>query len=323
MLDYNNLPIKRQKIINEIYNNYLFMKSKFEFDEKIGFASLYTTLNCPYDCIHCYSEFDDSKSSIDSSTEDLLRIINILSLFSERIQLTGGEVLVRKELYSKENDLIILLNELKKREKEIIFQTTGYNLSESIIKELKSCGVVWISLSLDGPDIHSNEVIRKNKAFYSNVMKLIPVLKSYGFKIKVGTVITSINSDKVSLLKLSEQINKLKIDKWKLTQFYPRLKGRSSYKNASLLHIEDFEFNQIITYIRENSNLLDTEIITQNSYDYSNNPALLVLPNGIITVTSGVEDMVIGNALTDEISSLYEKIQVYRLEINRNSTKTY
>lgn len=244
---------------------------------------------------------------------------------TDRIQLTGGEVMTRRDPETKKNDVLLLVEEINRRGLETIFQTTGMQLNEEIIASLASQGVKWVSLSLDGPDEATNNVIRLNPNAYYRVIEVIPLLKKYGINVKMGTVVTQLTKDPKKLYELGELLEKLDVDNWKLMQFFPREAGRSSGKNEDILGIEQDEFLQVVSPVVEEFRTRIKRVTVHTLENFSKSPALLVQPTGITTVTIGMEDHVIGNILTDDTEDFIKKCQSTGVidKIHENELKTY
>ena len=203
----------------------------------VEFASLYVTGRCHLACPHCYAEEEFVNVDGDVSTETLLQVINGLCAITNRIQLTGGEVFVRRDPTSKRNDTLLLVDEINRRGRETILQTTGMHLTSAMMDFLVGRGVNWISLSLDGPDSEWNGRLRGTSAAFSKVVAVIPELKRRGFKVKVGTTITALNADTEKMRGLGGLLAGLGVDTWKLTQFFPRDVGRVSGINAEAMGV--------------------------------------------------------------------------------------
>lgn len=320
----NEFTDSRQIEIEKLYSDFLKNK-ELELDEndKIGFASLYVTSVCHLKCIHCHAEESfTGLTSNDARTEQIIQIINKLSLITNRIQLTGGEIMMRRDPFSMANDVPFLVSEIDRRNKETIFQTTGMHFTPQLIKWIVSKGVKWVSLSLDGPDIDTNNIIRKVDKSFSKVVEVIPLLKEAGLLVKVGTVVTELNSDLNKIIQLGELLKKLNVDNWKLIQFFPRTAGRASNENKDSLAIENEKFDDIVLTIKKMFSE-DIRISFHTLNDFQNTPALLVQPNGLVTVTVGNNDSLIGNLLTNNFNDFLNQLRIVKNEILKNEIKTY
>lgn len=312
---------ERARTLEEIFSQ---CQSTATLDDQIGFASLYVTGRCHLQCPHCYAEEEFQGLTKDAPTEQMARIINGLCALTNRIQLTGGEIFVRVDPISRHNDVLLLVDEVSRRDRETIIQTTGMHVTTSMLIFCASRNVKWFSLSLDGPDTESNSKIRGNDSAFTKTISLIPELKKHGFKVKVGTTITSVTADISKITQLGRMMVDLGVDNWKLTQFFGREVGRASGLNAHWLNVSDDLYGSIAA---EALRLFGDKIrITIHSLaDFYASPALLVQPTGVVTVTQETKDVCMGNILTDQPETIIERLRSVNglLTITTNAEKTY
>ncbi len=318
----------RQELGNERANKLADLFGQFKllpsFGNHVGFASLYVTGRCHLSCPHCYAEEEFAGLTKDASTEQMIAIINFLCTVTKRVQLTGGEIFMRVDPESKRNDTLLLVDEIFKRDRETIMQTTGMHLTDKMLDFCATRNVEWFSLSLDGPDIESNNLIRGKDEAFTKTLELIPKLKRRGFKVKVGTTITAITADRDQLFRLGEMITGLGVDNWKITQFFGREAGRASGENAHWLNISDATYKKVAEEMvcQFGSKICVT---THSLSDFSASPALLVQPTGVITVTQGTKDIFVGNILQDTPERILENLRSLGglSTISMNAQKTY
>lgn len=312
---------ERAYALKELFEQYQNMNI---LGNQIGFTSLYVTGRCHLKCPHCHAEEEFEGLTNDASTEQIIAIINFLCTLTERIQLTGGEIFTRIDPKSRRNDVLLLVDEISRRKREIIIQTTGMHLTDSMLDFCSARNVQWFSLSLDGPDIESNNRIRGRDTAFTKVIELIPKLKSRGFNIKVGTAITAITADPEELSRLGTLMVELGVDNWKLTQFFGREAGRASGKNADWLSIPDEEYTKLSEMmVRKFEKKMRVTIHSLS--DFSSSPCLLVQPTGIVTITIGTKDVCVGNILHDTQEHLLKNLRSLNglSTIDINSKKTY
>lgn len=293
---------------------------------KVGFTSLYVTGRCHLKCPHCHAEEHFAQIIGDAPTEQIVRIINALALMTDRVQLTGGEVFMRTDPVSEKNDVPLLIDEIYRRGKETIMQTTGMHLTHELLDFFGERNVTWIALSLDGPDAEYNSRIRGTDVAFTKTIEWLPELKRRGFKVKVGTAVTSLNKDIDKMLELGRLVVSLGADHWKLYQFYGREIGRASGMNADTLAVSDEEYNAIMDAVTaEFGNEQNTGIVRHDLTAFYNAPCLLVQPNGMTTIMEGTKDIEMGNLLTEQPHIILENlVQRGSAEtITANSVKTY
>ena len=306
---WSELDNLRHKKINSL------IKKEIVTSDFIGFISLYVTGKCHLKCSHCHAE-EDFGLEEDVPLEDLITILTKLRGLTNRIQLTGGEIMMRRDSISKKNDILLLVDVANQLNFDIILSTTGMQIKNSMLPILKERNVSWFSLSLDGHDPKTNSLIRNNDLSWEKTIELIPKLKKEGFNVKVGTVITQINSNLINLRKIGNILHSLNVDVWKLTQFFPREVGRASSKNENKLKISNETFNSISEKIHDEFYDKFKTLTFQPISDFSSAPAFLVSPLGNISVTINTSDKYLGNILIDKIDKIKNNI------ININAQKT-
>jgi len=93
-----DLGYARRLVLEDLlqeYNHERKLQDHGEVHDLIGFVSLYITARCHLKCIHCHAREQFDGTSQDIPTETIVKIINKVSLITDRIQLTGGEILLR------------------------------------------------------------------------------------------------------------------------------------------------------------------------------------------------------------------------------------
>ncbi|MEE9275449.1 MAG: radical SAM protein [bacterium] len=125
-------------------------------------ATIELTYRCNLRCEQCFifneeGEFGlDHKGRADLTTEEVLSLVRQFPPGSN-IQLTGGEVFVRK-------DIEVLLEAMLARHK-VSIATNGMLLQESIVQKLIDWRLRTLSMSVDGPEEVHDEIRRKAGSF--------------------------------------------------------------------------------------------------------------------------------------------------------------
>lgn len=311
------LTSERVKKLESLEIEYWKVANSGTLANKVGFASLYVTGRCHLKCPHCHAEEHFAGLIRDASTEQIIRIVNSLALMTDRVQLTGGEIFTRTDPISGKNDVPLIVDEIFRRGKQTIMQTTGMHLTSALLDFFAERDVTWIALSLDGPDAEYNSRIRGTDVAFAKTIEMVPELKKRGFKVKVGTAITSLNKDVDKMLELGRLVVELGADHWKLYQFYGREVGRASGINADTLAVSNEEYNAIMDAVTaEFGNSENTGIVRHDLTTFYNSPALLVQPNGITTIMEGTKDIEMGNVLDDQPQVILNRL------VARGSTET-
>ena len=180
-----------------------------QYNRKINYLRVSVTDRCDLRCVYCMHEkmtFLPKKEVL--TLEEIERLCdNFIDLGINKIRLTGGEPLVRK-------DLIKLIEKLNIKKKytnlnEITLTTNG-TLLEIFAKDLKKNGVDRINVSLDTID---DNLYKKITRFgnLNNVIKGINEAKKNKIKIKINVVAIKDFNEK-ELHTMVEWANQIKVD---------------------------------------------------------------------------------------------------------------
>lgn len=151
------------------------------------------TERCNFRCTYCMPEegIDLLPKSHICTYEELLQIIDtFIELGVNKIRLTGGEPLVRK-------DADYILMELGKRPVELAITTNGL-IVDRFIDVFESCGLKNVNVSLDTLDSDKFTLITRRSGF-ERVLKNIHTLVERGFNTKINMVVMrGMNEEEIS-----------------------------------------------------------------------------------------------------------------------------
>lgn len=171
------------------------------------------TTKCNLNCKYCISNSNMS-GDYGLSTEKAIEIINQLGRIGvNRLDFTGGEPLVRKDLKelikcSKDNNI------------NTIVTTNTLLLNDENIEWLKLADLVQISI--DGPESIHN--FQRNANVYNKTIENIAKLKNAGCKIRLNSFI--FNSNKMYVQDLIDLSKKLELFSHLFIIFTPQGRGR-------------------------------------------------------------------------------------------------
>jgi len=158
-----------------------------QFLRKVNYLRVSVTDRCDLRCVYCMKEKMQFLPKNEILTlEEIERLCdNFIELGVEKIRLTGGEPLVRRDILH----LIKNLNNKKSSTnlKEITLTTNG-SLLKKFAKDLKKNGINRINVSLD---TISKEKYKEITRFgnLDNVLEGIEVAMKHNIKIKINTVV--------------------------------------------------------------------------------------------------------------------------------------
>ena len=170
-----------------------------QFLRKINYLRVSVTDRCDLRCVYCMKEKMNFLPKSDVlSLEEIERLCdNFIDLGVEKIRLTGGEPLVRK-------DIIHLIKNLNKKKshtnlKEITLTTNG-TLLKKYAKELKDNGINRINVSLDTIVKEKYKEITRFGNL-DNVFEGIDAALKNNIKVKINTVVfKNFNEDQMTNL---------------------------------------------------------------------------------------------------------------------------
>ena len=179
------------------------------FNRKINYLRFSVTDRCDLRCQYCMPKkmkFSEKKDSL--TLLEMKKIMEIfISLGFEKVKITGGEPLVRKDIIKF---LEFLNSKLKQKFLKEISLTTNGNLLETHINSIHKNGVSRINISLDSL-INDKYSFITNGGNLSKVLRGIYSAKNKGIRIKINTVLLK-NFNGNEILNLVEWCSMNKFD---------------------------------------------------------------------------------------------------------------
>lgn len=247
------------------------------------------TTKCNLNCKYCLSE-SGIKGEYGLSTEDALSIIRKLGEMGvNRLDFTGGEPLIRK-------DLKILIQESKKNNINTIVTTNTTMLNDENISWLKEADLVQISI--DGPEKIHNDQRQAN--VYKKTIENIRTLQENGCKIRLNSFLY--NSNKQYVEELMELSKEMGLFSHLFIIFTPQGRGKNHYDE--IIPEEEVEIikEKILNQKqKENRNI---RLYDYNEYLHS---CVLLTPLGdVISQGFYEEDSIkVGNILKQPLEELF------------------
>jgi len=171
------------------------------FGRHISYLRVSVTDRCDFRCVYCMSEHMSFLPKAELLTlEDLERLsMAFVAKGVERLRITGGEPLVRRNVISLFDRLGSQIG--KSNLKEVTLTTNGSQLAR-FARELVSAGVKRINISLDTLDAAKfREITRWGEL--PKVLEGIDAADAAGLKIKINTVaLKGVNEDEIAGLML-------------------------------------------------------------------------------------------------------------------------
>ena len=179
---------------------------------------------CNLRCKHCYQEDFSKKDDLDwgglkKISDNILGTLNQWNQ-TATIHLTGGEPLLKQELFSLLKDL-----DESPAVEELGIITNGLLFNEDVIQRLsKFSKLKKIKVSLDGPDEETNDSIRQENTFNRVIRNISLIKKKSSFEIILMFTVMRRNFRSLSaFFKLSQELG---ADGFIIERFIPWGRGR-------------------------------------------------------------------------------------------------
>lgn len=173
-----------------------------QFGRKINYLRISVTQRCNFRCLYCMPKipFDyQPKENLLSFEELFLFVKAALDEGIEKIRITGGEPLLRKDL-----SIFIKMISDYKSDIDLAITTNGFLLKD-FAKDLKNAGLKRLNISLDTLD-HKKAKTLAQKDVLDSVLSGIDEALNLDLKVKLNTVaLKNLNDDElISLLEFAK-----------------------------------------------------------------------------------------------------------------------
>ncbi|EAJ8080912.1 GTP 3',8-cyclase MoaA [Campylobacter jejuni] len=173
-----------------------------QFGRKINYLRISVTQRCNFRCLYCMPKipFDyQPKENLLSFEELFLFVKAAIDEGIEKIRITGGEPLLRKDL----SIFIKMINDYKS-DIDLAITTNGFLLKD-FAKDLKNSGLKRLNISLDTLD-HKKAKTLAQKDILDSVLSGIDEALNLDLKVKLNTVaLKNLNDDElISLLEFAK-----------------------------------------------------------------------------------------------------------------------
>lgn len=259
---------------------------------------------CNMRCKFCFATFQDVKHSIlpkgHLSKEQAIEVVlQLAEIGFEKITFAGGEPTLCPWLPA-------LIETAKRAGLTTMIVSNGSKLTDSFLIENQRY-LDWVSVSIDslntGTNIDSGRAIAgKTPLQLDYYSSLVDRIKSFGYGLKINTVVSSINYQE----NMSDFIRYAAPKRWKLFQVLP-MKGQND------LNIENFKItdDQFKHFINNHYNLQDTtNIIAENNYQMTGSYAMVDPAGRFYDNTSG------GHTYSKPILDIGARLAIQQMSYN-------
>ncbi len=144
------------------------------------------TRRCNLRCVHCYSQSEDRDYSGELSTEEGIHVLDDLAQMGCPVVLfSGGEPLIR-------HDILELIRHAVKKGMRAVVSTNGTLITSKLASKLRSLGLSYVGISLDGIGNH-HDAFRGVPGSFSKALKAIRNCQQVGLKVGLRFTISKRN----------------------------------------------------------------------------------------------------------------------------------
>jgi 12,18-didecarboxysiroheme deacetylase len=159
------------------------------------------TRRCNLKCVHCYAHAKDESFPDELSTEEGKVVLDDLARFGSPVILfSGGEPLMRP-------DLVELAEYAVKNGMRAVISTNGTLITDAVAKELKTVGLSYVGISLDGMQ-EVNDRFRGVRGAFQMALQGIEACKEAGIKVGLRFTMNRLNYGEIpSIFDLLEALD--------------------------------------------------------------------------------------------------------------------
>jgi len=206
------------------------------------------TFACNMRCLHCGTAAGKIRSD-ELTTQEALNLIDELTdLGSERITLSGGEPLLRK-------DWALLARRVNERGAHAYLITNGYAVDEAIIAQFEELGFKNIGVSFDGTE-KTHNYIRQRDESYRRAVKAMSMMAKSG-KINFCAVSQISNMNLGELDQIKRILEDIGVPKWRIQMTTST--GRMREHSEMVLTLDRFPqfIDKLLAYKQSNGIAID------------------------------------------------------------------
>lgn len=153
------------------------------------------TKKCNLRCPHCYMEAEPQAAAENElTTEECLRLIDEMkALGTEMLILTGGEPLLRKDIYD-------IARYASSQGLWVVMGTNGVLVTDRVAQKMIECGVQGVAISIDSLDPKKHNSFRGGPNAWELSVRALDICRANGLQVLVQTTVMAMNYDEISEL---------------------------------------------------------------------------------------------------------------------------
>jgi len=151
------------------------------------------TKKCNLRCPHCYMEAG-RKAEKELTTQECLGLIGEMkALGTEMLILTGGEPLLRKDIYD-------IARHASDQGIWVVMGTNGVLITDHVAEKMVECGVKGVGISIDSMDPAKHDSFRGGPDAWKYSVRALDICRAHGLQVLVQTTVMEMNYDEIPQL---------------------------------------------------------------------------------------------------------------------------
>ena len=151
------------------------------------------TKMCNLRCPHCYMEAGP-KAENELTTEECLGLIDEMkALGTEMLILTGGEPLLRKDIYE-------IAKAASAQKIWVVMGTNGVLITDKVVEKMIECGVQGVAISIDSLDPEKHNHFRGGPDAWEHSVRALDICRANGLQVLIQTTVMEMNYHEIPQL---------------------------------------------------------------------------------------------------------------------------
>ncbi len=148
---------------------------------------------CNLKCPHCYLSAGKKGDDELTTAECLGLLEEMKALGTEMVILTGGEPLLRKDIYE-------LASAASEAGLWVVMGTNGVLIDDRVVAKMQECGVQGVGISIDSIDPEKHDSFRGGPGSWKHSVRALEICKAAGLEVLVQTTVMDENRDEIPRL---------------------------------------------------------------------------------------------------------------------------
>ena len=151
------------------------------------------TKKCNLQCPHCYLSAGRAADRELTTDECLALLGEMRTLGTEMLILTGGEPLLRKDIYH-------LAEAASSMGMWVVMGTNGVLVTRAVARKMIECGVKGVGISIDSADPDRHNAFRGGRNAWQHSVRALDICQEEGLEVLVQTTVMEENYDEIPAL---------------------------------------------------------------------------------------------------------------------------